>query len=353
MKKIFLIIIMNINLIIAQNLEATVDSIFLKYCGNTPGVAIGIFNEGEIIFSKGYGKANLKGNISITDSTNFRLASVTKQFTAASILILTQEGKLTLNDKITNYFPCLKKYGSEITIKHLLTHTSGLLDYEDFVDENISSQLKDADVLAILCNQDSTYFSAGTNYRYSNSGFALLALIVEKVSGESFADFLYENIFSRLGMKNSLAFESGISDIKNRAYGYALLGDEIKFNDQSSTSAVLGDGGIYTSVKDMFLWDQSFYSDQILSDENRELSFTPQTNAEVEGVYYGFGWRIDSLMNYKRVYHTGSTCGFSNVFMRIPELHLSLVILMNQKDQPALMFGNKILAYLISEIFKK
>lgn len=352
MKKIILILLMLVNQFFAQNLDLFVDSLLMRY-NNAPGAAVGLFHDGEIVFSKGYGKADLENNISITDSTNFRLASVTKQFTATAILILQQNGKLKLEDKIIKFFPCLKNYAADITIKHLLTHTSGLPDYEDLIDSKESKQLKDKDVLELLCKQDSLKFPAGTKYKYSNSGYALLSLIVEQLSGMSFAEYLNQNIFGKILMNNSIAYENGISEVKNRAFGYALIDGEIKFNDQSLTSAVLGDGGIYSSVKDMFKWDQSLYSNLILSEENLSNAFYPYTEAESENVFYGYGWRIDEYRNMKRVYHTGSTCGFSNAFVRIPEAKLSVIVLMNQRNQPALLIANSILEYYLVKIFKK
>lgn len=349
MKKLLLMITILFSQASAQSIEKFVDSLFTKFNENS-GAAAGVFYNGQIIFSKGYGFADIEKRIPITDSTNFRLASVTKQFTATSIMILALQEKLNFDDKIIKYFPCLNRYANEVTIKNLLTHTSGLPDYEDFEESITDRQLNDLDVLEILCKQDSLYFPSGTKYKYSNSGYALLALIVEKVSGESFAEFVRENIFSKLGMKNSVAYEKGISEVKNRAYGYAVIDGNLKFNDQSKTSAVLGDGGIYSSVRDMFLWDQSLYSENILPRKALDEAFNPKVQAEIPDVYYGYGWRIDSFRNMKRIYHTGSTCGFSNAFVRVPKLNLSVIVLMNQRDLPALIYANKILEYCSSII---
>lgn len=336
----------------AQKLEEKIDSIFSSFNMNAPGAAVGVFKDGKIFFSKGYGLRNIDTKEPITDETNFRLASVTKQFTAASILILNQNKQLNLDDPIVKYFPCLNRYGNLITIKNLLTHTSGLMDYEDFIPVNQTEQLKDRDVLQILCQNDSLYFPPGTKYKYSNSAYALLALIVEKISGQSFANFLQQNIFSPLMMDKSVAYEKGVSSVSNRAIGYSEIDNEIKFTDQSMTSAVLGDGGIYTSIVDLFKWDQSLYQSNILSKESLELAHTPYTKAESDSIFYGFGWRIDNFMNLPRVYHTGSTCGFSNVYMRFPSKNFSIVVLMNQRDLPALEYGNEIAKFIINNLLK-
>jgi len=349
MKNIILLLFFS-TLIMGQNLEQKIDSIFQEFIGNSSGAAVGVFKDGKIIFSKGYGFADLQNKIKITPKTNFRLASVTKQFTSASILILAQRNLLKTDAPVIKYFPCLNYLGENVTIKNLLTHTSGIIDYEDFMPSDQNEQLKDKDVLKILCENDSTYFVAGSNYRYSNSAYALLSLIVEKLSGLSFADFLNLNIFKPLSMNNTIAYEKGISEIVNRAFGYAIIDGKIEFADQSLTSAVLGDGGIYSSVEDMFLWDQSLYENKILSSGNLNLSFFRHTKAETDSSYYGFGWRLDDFMNLKRIYHTGSTCGFSNVFMRFPDKNLSVVVLMNQRDLPALEYGNQIAGFILNNL---
>lgn len=347
--KFFVFILLVSTIIIGQNLEQKIDSVFNDFNGNSTGVAIGIFKDGKIIFSKGYGFADLENKIKVSFHTNFRLASVTKQFTAASILILAQRNQLQIDDPIVKYFPCLNYLGEKVTIKHFLTHTSGVVDYEDFIPTEQKEQLKDKDVLKILCKNDSTYFEAGTNYKYSNSAYAILSLIVEKVSGLSFADFLNENIFKPLNMDMTIAYEKGISEVPNRAFGYAMVDGKIQFSDQSMTSAVLGDGGIYSSVDDLFKWDQSLYGNNILTSENLKLSFFRHTKAETDSSYYGFGWRLDDFMNLKRIYHTGSTCGFSNVFLRFPDENFSVVVLMNQRDLPALEYGNQVASIIINK----
>src|SRR6202011_5397461 len=180
------------------------------YSGTVPGASVLVVRDGKVILRKSYGMANLEERIAATPDTNYRLASVTKQFTAASILILAKSGKLSLDDPITKYLT-LPAYANAITIRHLLTHTSGVFAYEDLIPAGTTRQLKDSDVLQILKDDDGAYFPAGTEYRYSNTGYAFLALIVERVSGQRFADFLCENIFQPAGMRDSVAFEEGIS----------------------------------------------------------------------------------------------------------------------------------------------
>ena len=272
--------------------------------------------------------ADLEKKIAATPQTNYRLASVTKQFTATAILLLYQDSKLSLDDRIKRWLPSLPAALDSVTIRQLLTHTSGIIDYEDVIPPGTTAQLHDADVLRLLESQDSTYFKPGTKYQYSNSGYALLALIVERVSGKSFAAFLHDRIFAPLGMNHTVAFEDGVSTVSNRAFGYTMKDSAWIRKDQSTTSAVLGDGGIYSSIDDLVRWDAALYDSRLLSDASRKLAFSPQTPTDKPDVSYGFGWRITG----ETLWHSGETSGFRNVIVRYPARHLTVVILTNRDD---------------------
>jgi len=189
-------------------------------------------------------------------------------------------------------------------------------------------------------------FTSGTDYRYSNTGYALLAMIVEKKSGLTFSEFLKENIFSPLEMNNSVAHQEGISNITNRAYGYSQEDDGYNLDDQSLTSAVLGDGGIYTSLNDMFRWDQSLYVDTLIPYEILNEAFTSGELSSGEKTGYGFGWRMDTYLYRNRAHHTGSTRGFRNVFMRFPDQKISILILTNRNSGKPINIAEKIADYL-------
>ena len=221
-----------------------------SYEGAVPGASLLVVRDGKAIIRRSYGLANLEGSVAATPETNFRLASVTKQFTATAILLLVQDGKLKLDDRIRKWLPSLPPAVDSVSITHLLTHTSGIVDYEDVIPEGTKTQVHDADVLRLLESQDSTYFKPGSSYRYSNSGYSLLSLIVERASGMTFAKFLNDRIFVPLGMTHTVAYEEGISTVANRAFGYTTKDGKWTRKDQSVTSAVLGDGGIYSSIDD-------------------------------------------------------------------------------------------------------
>ena len=224
----------------AQTVSDQVDSIMRRYSGDGPSASILVLQNGKAALRRSYGFADLENRVRATHATNYRLASVTKQFTAAAILLLAQDHKLELDDPVRRWLPSLPKALDSVTLTHLLTHTSGIIDYEDVMAPDTKVQLHDADVLKLLESQDSTYFRPGTSYQYSNSGYSLLALIVERASGERFAAFLHDRIFKPLGMNHTVAFEDGISTVSNRAYGYTSKNSTWTRKDQSTTSAVLG-----------------------------------------------------------------------------------------------------------------
>jgi len=332
-----------------QTLQTQVDTIFSEFRENTPGVSVLIKKDGKVIFKKGYGLANLENKTPITPKTNFRLASITKQFTAYSIMLLEQERKLSFDDNLTRFFPDFPSYGRKITIRNILHHTSGLLAYEENVDDTVTAQLKDEDVLKILMKQDSTYFEPGTKHRYSNSGYVLLALIVEKLSGKTFAEFLKERLFTPLNMTKSIAYEKGVSEVSNRAFGYTKTDSGFVFTDQSLYSAVLGDGGIYSSTLDLVKWDSEISNPVLLPKKKFESALQKFCLPNGDTVNYGFGWRLDPYRNFERPYHTGGTSGFSNIYMKIPALDLTIIVLINIRNYDAKGYAEKIADIFIDE----
>jgi CubicO group peptidase (beta-lactamase class C family) len=306
----------------------TVDALMQHYTGEVPGAALLVIKDGTAVVRKGYGYADLDNRTSVTPQTNFRLASVTKQFTAAAILLLAEDGELSIDDPVRRWLPTLHEVTEPITIRHLLTHTSGLIDYEDVIPVSMTAQLHDADVLQILAGQDRLYFEPGTAYRYSNSAYALLALIGARASGRSFARFLKARIFDPLEMTGTVAHEEGISQIAHRAYGHSAASDGWTRTDQSQTSAVLGDGGIYSSIDDLAKWDAALYDERLLRRSSLAAALTPATTTDDPNTNYGFGWRITG----DTLWHSGETIGFRNVIVRWPRKRMTVVVLTNRND---------------------
>lgn len=305
-----------------------VNTLMHRYAGTGPGASLLVIRDGIPLVRRGYGMANIEQGIVATPTTNYRLASVTKQFTSAAILLLVEDGRLGLDDRVRTLLPSLPAATDTITIRHLLTHTSGLIDYEDVIPASMTAQLRDVDVLRLLSTRDKTYFPPGTAYRYSNSGYSLLALIVEHVSGQSFQSFLRDRIFMPLGMQHTLAYVQEGPAVPERAYGYTQTDGQWQRTDQDQTSAVLGDGGIYSSIDDLARWDAALYDDRLLSDNARQLAFTPHTPTDDPNVQYGFGWRITG----DTLWHSGETIGFRNVIVRYPKQHLTVILLSNRDD---------------------
>ena len=305
---------------------AQVDEVFAAYTGNVPGAAVMVIHNGKPVLTKTYGMANLESQTPITPQTNFRLASVSKAFTAMCVLMLIEDDYLTYDATLCDIFPDFPEYGKQITIRNLLQHTSGLIDYESLMPDTATAQVHDSDALAMMMAQDSTYFAPGSDYSYSNTGYALLAMIVEKIGAMPYPEFLKTRIFEPLGMSNTLAFVNGYNSVPNRAFGYTVHEDSIEFTDQSSTSAVLGDGGIYSSLEDMFKWDQALLANTLVGDSTMQLAYTP--NLET----YGFGWRIDEVDGHRRIHHNGSTRGFRNCFQRFPDDNFAVIVLTNRNS---------------------
>ncbi len=328
-----------------MNNEDKLDMIFHDYNKpDIPGAAVMVISHSKIVFQKCYGLASVEKNLPVTDSTNFRLASVTKQFTAMCILMLIERGQLKFETTLNDVFQDFPEYGKNITVKNILQHTSGLIDYEDLISDTVTIQVKDKDVLNMMMMTDSTYFDTGSKHKYSNTGYALLALTVEKICGKPFGEFLNKNIFTPLEMNNTIAFEKNINEVTNRAFGYTVKENKVQFTDQSITSAVLGDGGIYSSLSDLYKWDQSFYNEKLISKEYLDQSWTEGSSADGIKFPYGFGWRLETYKDNKIVYHTGSTRGFRNIIYRIPEKEFTIVILTNRdagSEFSTLVFAHK------------
>jgi len=323
--------------------ESKIDALMHDYAGDGPGASVLVVRDGQAIVQKSYGMANLEAREAITRATNFRLASVSKQFNSAAILLLAEQGKLSIDDPVQRWLPSLPQ--SNITIRHLLTHTSGLIDYEDLMDPKDTSQIHDSGVLELLSHENRSYFEPGKGYRYSNSGYALLSLIVEKASGQRYADFLHDHIFRPLGMQHTVAYENGISTVAHRAYGYTFEDGRWTRTDQSTTSAVLGDGGIYSSIDDLQRWDAALYDERLLHAASWQQAFTPATKTDEPDVEYGFGWRITG----ETLWHSGETVGFRNVIVRYPKRHVTVVVLTNRNDPEPYRTAKKIAALFVAQ----
>jgi CubicO group peptidase (beta-lactamase class C family) len=322
-----------------------IDKIMANYTNeNEPGASVLVLKNNKVIFKKGYGVTDINSMQPIKSNTNFRLASVTKQFTAMSILMLEKKRKLSLEDSLSKYFSILPPYISKIKIKDLLTHSSGLIDYEDLMPVSQVTPLHDTNCLQLMFFADSLYFPAGTEYKYSNTGYAILALIVEQVSGKPFSQFVKENIFKPLGMKTTVAFEEGKNTVANRAYGHSFENGNWKQTDQSLTSAVLGDGGIYTNVQEYTKWIKALWNYKLLPETTQLRAWSKTQLNNGKTIDYGYGWHVEDFLNITHPFHDGSSIGFRNSVGLFPEQKLMVIILTNRNEHDPIEEVHKIAA---------
>jgi CubicO group peptidase (beta-lactamase class C family) len=315
----------------------SVDDLFTAYSGSmVPGASVVVIRDGAVIVRAAYGMADLERHVFATPETDYRLASLTKQFTAMAVMLLVKERKLRYDQPARDFLPELPSSAAPVTVRQLLNHVSGLVDYEDLIPATRTTQLDDRDVLALLASKDSVYFPAGTEYRYSNSGYVLLGLIVARVSGMSLPDFLRDRIFGPLDMQSSVMHVEGRDTVPRRAFGYSPQGGSFVPTDQSVTSATLGDGGIYTNVDDLVKWDRALSEAALVDSATLHLATTPPALPGGAATAYGFGWWVDDYRGERRWRHTGETSGFRNAIQRFPDRRLTIIVLTNRSSgEPA------------------
>ena len=318
-----------------------VDRLVSDYTGKVPGAAVAIIRDGKMVFERGYGMADLEAGVPVSPQTNFRLASLTKEFTATAIEILAERQRLSYDDPITRWLPSLPAYASGITIRQLLSHTAGLIDYEDLIPKSRTEQVSDDDVLHLLEATDHTLFPPGSHYQYSNGGFVLLGLIIERVTGESLGTFLKREAFDRAGMANTVMRESQ-SAIANRAFGYTLEQSQWIRRDQSVTSATRGDGAIYSSVADLARWDSALRNATVVHPETLRMAFTPAVATGQPGESYGFGWYVSTHRGRRMIWHTGDTVSFHNAIVRFDDPSLTVIVLTNRDGGDPLALAKSI-----------
>jgi len=323
---------------------------------DTPGFAVLVKKDGKTVFERGYGVCELRERNKIDARTNFRLASSTKQFTAMSVMLLVHDGQLRYDESLTEIFPEFPAYGRMITVRHLLNHTSGLPDYEDLMERaektrgpiwSPEKQIRDSEVLELLEEESQAKFVPGTKWEYSNSGYVVLGLIVAKVSGTSFGDFLRERIFAPLKMKHTLVFERGKNEVAHRAYGHSGKDHAFIETDQSSTSATAGDGGIYSNLEDLSKWDDALRNHALLGEDDFLPAITPaQLPAGAEAKLaedvpeslrgkaqsYGFGWFLNLRDPHPLTWHYGDTRGFKSAIFRYLPDKVAVIVLANRTD---------------------
>jgi CubicO group peptidase (beta-lactamase class C family) len=313
-------------------LAAKVDRVFSAWDKpDSPGCALGVMKDGQLVYARGYGMANLEHAIPISSKTVFDIGSTSKQFTAASIVLLAEQGKLSLDDTVRKFVPELPDYGKPITIRHLLHHTSGIRDYLTLMSlagTDFDGVTTDDDALRLIVRQKALNFAPGDEHLYSNSGYFLLSVIVKRASGKSLRQFAEENIFAPLGMKHTHFHDDHTIIVRNRATAYAPQpsgGFRIAMSGFEQT----GDRAVMTTIEDLLLWDQNFYQPKVGSKEMINRMLVPGTLNSGEKLTYALGLMVDDYKGLRLVSHGGSWAGYRAELIRFPEQKFSVVCLCN------------------------
>jgi CubicO group peptidase (beta-lactamase class C family) len=323
-----------VSLLPADTLTDRVDKLFASWDKpDSPGCALGVIQDGQFLYERGYGMANLEYDLPITSESVFRIGSTSKQFTAMCLLLLEEEGKLSLDDDIRKHLPEMPEYESPITIRHLLHHTSGIRDYLTLMSlagERDDDFYVDGEVVDLLARQKELNFKPGEEHLYSNSGYFLLSVIVKRVTGQSMHAYAQEKIFAPLEMSQTHFHDDHTMIVENRASGYSPRRGG-GFSISMTTLDMIGDGGIFTCVEDLLRWDQNFYHNQ-LGKARQELiarMTTPGTLNSGEKLDYALGLTVSDYRGLKMISHGGAFVGFRAEMIRFPEQRFSVIILAN------------------------
>jgi CubicO group peptidase (beta-lactamase class C family) len=309
-----------------------VDALFAAVNTNSsPGCSISVMRNGAVVYAHGYGMADLDHGIANGPGTVYHVASMSKQFTAAAIQLLASEGKLSLDDPVRKYIPELHDFGTPITLRELLNHTSGMRDQWDLLGlagwRYSLDLITDDDVMSVLTRQRSLNFPPNTRFSYSNSGFTLLAQVVKRVSGVSLREFTSARIFKPLGMSHSHFRDDHAEIVPNIAYGYESAGDTFRLSVTNFDT--VGATSLLTTVEDLALWDENFYHPRVLNPQLLKQMTTPGRLADGKPLQYGLGLFVDTYRGLPVVSHAGADAGYRSELVRFPEQHFSVACLCN------------------------
>jgi CubicO group peptidase (beta-lactamase class C family) len=312
--------------------DSRIDAIFQELDRpGSPGCAAAVYQDGNISYAKGFGIANLDHAVPITPDTVFYVGSVSKQFTAMSVALAAREGKLSLDDPVRKYIPELPDFGKPITIRNFVHHTGGLREKWDLLE---MSGWRDGDVVTLedvldrASRQRELNFPPGTEHLYSNTGYDLLSVVVQRATGKTLAEYARERIFEPLGMKDTRFVDDRTLVIPRRATGYSPSGEE-RFRVDMPNLTTTGSGSLYTTVRDLALWDESFYTGKLGGQDLVTLVETPGTLEDGTKLTYAFGLSVDTYHGLRRVEHGGALAGYRAQITRFPEKHFTVTVLCN------------------------
>lgn len=333
-----------------DDLQASVDSVFSFVERDTPGCALGIYQNGALAYGRGYGLANLDWGIPISTSTVFDIGSVSKQFTAAAIVALDLDETLSIDDDVRKWIPELPEYGNTITIRHLLNHTSGIRDYLTLMSlagRGFLDVFDEFDGLELIVQQKALNFAPGEEYLYSNSGYLMLANIVRRATGMSVRKLLEERFFDPLGMAHSSIWDDNTEIVANRATGYSPGGNGWGI-DHAWNFQVGGDGQVLTSVDDLLKWENNFYVDTIGGQDFLDKMHTQGRLNNGDTLSYALGLDVDKYRGVNRVSHGGAWAGFRASLARYPDQHTSIAVLCNRGNASAGQYQDRVADILLA-----
>lgn len=348
----------------SDSFELEIDSLFARYNFETPGVAVAVVKDGHTIFKKGYGSATLEYNVPITSKTIFHIASVSKQFTAFSIYLLEEQGKISLEDDIREYFPELPSYGRPIKIRHLLAHTSGLRDQWALLTLagwHLEDVITTDQILKLALNQKDLNFETGTEFGYCNTSFTLLAEAIKRITGQSFAEYTRENIFEPLEMDDSQFYDDFQKVVKNRAYSYETRDGEYIKKELNYSN--VGPTSLFTTVEDLSKWANNFRNPIVgnakLIEAFNEISLLDNNEPVIyratkkDTLYHAKGQLHWYHKGVKLISHGGHDAGFRAFLARFPESDLSIITLSNDEHYDILKSGFDIADLYLKEELKE
>ncbi len=314
------------------NVEAAIDAIFQQaYPASSPGATVLIAKDDKIIYRKAFGMANLELKVPMQPENVLKLASITKQFTSVAILMLLEQGKLSLQDPLSKYIADYPR-GNEITIHHLLNHTSGVKSYTNLPEFRDKMRLDiTPEELINSFKSLPLEFNPNEKYAYSNSGYVLLGYIIEKTSAMSYEDFIQKNIFDKLGMKNSY-YANNYKIIPNKANGYQLYEGNYENPEYLSSTVLYAAGSLLSTIDDMFLWHKAIRQNTLITEKSKQLAFTNHALANGKNSNYGYGWFINELAGKATVEHTGGIDGFATSGIYVPDSNSYAIVLSNAED---------------------
>lgn len=318
-----------------------------------PGLSLAVVKEGKILKAQGYGVANVETATPATENTVYQLASVTKQFTATAIMMLVEEGKIHLDDKITNLLPDLPAAWDAVTVRHLLNHTSGIKSYtniRDF-DKTVRKDYTQRELLALV-TKEPMEFAPGEKWNYNNTGFVLLGMLIEKVTGKSYGEFLEERIFKPLGMTKTRVNDLQVI-IPNRAHGYSWGREGLRNGEYVSPTQPFSAGALASTVSDMAKWDAALYSDKLVKTSTLDQMWTatPLTKGGMAG--YGFGWEVGMMNGHRQISHGGGIPGFSTYISRFVDDKLTIIVLANSDSGNTGLLAQDVAGLVQPDLAKK